>query len=249
MSLFDVSGKVACVTGANSGLGRAAATMLAEAGASVVGIARRASELEAWQKESKGKTAILPADLSETGTLAAIAEDSVKPFGPPDILVNAAGINTRQGADEVSIEGWDSTLALNLTAPFFLAKALVPAMKKCGWGRIVNVASLQSQRAFPNGISYGASKGGVVQLTRAMAEAWSRHGIMVNALAPGFFLTDLTAPVFEDESLSEHHARQTCVGRNGELADLEGPLLFLCSQASGYVTGQVLFVDGGYTAK
>jgi NAD(P)-dependent dehydrogenase (short-subunit alcohol dehydrogenase family) len=230
MSLFDVSGKVACVTGASSGLGRAAATMLAEAGASVVGIARRASELEAWQKESKGKTAILPADLSETGTLAAIAEDSAKPFGPPDILVNAAGINRRQAADEVTVDGWDSTLALNLTAPFFLAKALVPAMKKRGWGRIVNVASLQSQRAFPNGISYGASKGGVVQLTRA-------------------FPTDLTAPVFEDKSLSDRNARQTCIGRNGELADLEGPLLFLCSQASGYVTGQVLFVDGGYTAK
>ena len=138
---------------------------------------------------------------------------------------------------------------LNLAAPFFLAQAMVPAMRQRGWGRIVNFASLQSRRAFTGGLAYGASKGGVEQLTRAMAEAWSPHGITVNALAPGFFPTELTGPVFSDPALAARNAAQTCIGRNGELADLDGPLLFFCSQASGYVTGQTLFVDGGFTAK
>jgi NAD(P)-dependent dehydrogenase (short-subunit alcohol dehydrogenase family) len=122
-------------------------------------------------------------------------------------------------------------------------------MKAAGWGRIINIASLQSTRAFENGIAYGAAKGGIVQLTRAMAEAWSRHGIMANAIAPGFFPTELTAPVFGNAELASHHARNTAVGRNGELSDLRGPLLFFASDASGYVTGQTLPVDGGYTAK
>ena len=146
-------------------------------------------------------------------------------------------------------EGWDTTLNLNLAAPFFLAQAMVPAMKEKGWGRIINFASLQSRRAFPAGISYGASKGGVEQMTRAMAEAWSAHGIMANAVAPGFFRTELTGPVFADPVLAKRNADQTCIGRNGEPSDLDGPLMFFCSPASDYVTGQVLFVDGGFTAK
>ncbi|HIC65956.1 MAG TPA: SDR family oxidoreductase, partial [Paracoccus sp.] len=130
-----------------------------------------------------------------------------------------------------------------------LAQAMVPAMARRGWGRIVNFASLQSRRAFAGGISYGASKGGVEQLTRAMAEAWSGRGIMVNAVAPGFFRTELTGPVFADPERARRNAEQTCIGRNGEPADLDGPILFLCSDASGYVTGQTLFVDGGFSAK
>jgi NAD(P)-dependent dehydrogenase (short-subunit alcohol dehydrogenase family) len=108
---------------------------------------------------------------------------------------------------------------------------------------------LQSRRAFPGGLAYGASKGGVEQLTRAMAEAWSAFGITANALAPGFFPTELTGPVFSDPELAARNAAQTCIGRNGDLADLDGPLLFFCSEASAYVTGQTLFVDGGFTAK
>ena len=122
-------------------------------------------------------------------------------------------------------------------------------MRERRWGRIINFASLQSRRAFTNGIAYGASKGGVEQMTRAMAEAWSKDGINANALAPGFFPTELTGPVFADAKVSAKHAASTCIGRNGEMADIEGPLLFLASDASAYVTGQVLFVDGGYTAK
>ena len=146
-------------------------------------------------------------------------------------------------------ESWQTTLNINLSMPFFLAQALVPGMREKGWGRIINIASLQSARAFPNGIAYGASKGGVAQLTRAMAEAWSAHGITCNALAPGFFPTELTAAVFGDPTVASANAQRTCIGRNGRLEDLAGPAIFLASPASDYVTGQILFVDGGFTAK
>jgi len=247
--LFDVQGKVACVTGASSGLGRSAAALLAAAGAHVVGVARRSDQLEAWREETNGLTASVVADLSDRSSLVDISGQVAEAFGPPDILINAAGINTRQHADEVTAEGWDKTMNLNLSAPFFLAQAMVPAMKDKGWGRIINFASLQSRRAFENGISYGASKGGIEQLTRAMAEAWSCHGITANALAPGFFRTELTGPVFANSALAKHYADQTCMERNGEPSDLDGPLMFFCTNASDYVTGQVLFVDGGFTAK
>lgn len=248
-SLFDVSGKVACVTGASSGLGRRAATALVQAGASVVGVARRSADLEQWRREAGGQTAAVTADLADREALSAVAGNIAGPFGPPQILVHAAGINTRETADEVTPEGWDITLSLNLSLPFFLSQAFVPAMREKGWGRIVNFASLQSTRAFPGGIAYGASKGGIGQLTRAMAEAWSKDGINANAIGPGFFPTELTAAVFGDEERAKRNAAQTCVGRNGDLTDIDGPLLFLCSDASAYVTGQVLMVDGGFTAK
>ena len=247
--LFSVAGRIACVTGASSGLGRAAALLLARSGAKVIAVARRKDALSALQDEAGGNVYPLVTDLSATMHWSHLAQEIAKPFGQPDILVNAAGVNLRQQADAVTQDGWDQTIHLNLTVPFFLAQALVDGMKQSGRGRIVNFASLQSQRAFAGGIAYGASKGGVAQLTRAMAEAWSSQGVNVNALAPGFFPTELTGPVFADEEVRAHHARQTCIGRNGELEDLHGPLLFLCSDASAYVTGQTLSVDGGYTAK
>ncbi len=246
---FSVAGRVACVTGASSGIGRAMARVLAEAGAKVVGVARRAEALREWRGESGGETWAVTADLADPATMSAVAERVAAPFGPPDILLSAAGVNTRTHADDVALADWTMTLNLNLAQPFFLAQALVPAMKARGWGRVINIASLQSGRAFPNGLSYGASKGGVAQLTRAMAEAWSRHGITCNALAPGFFPTELSAPVFADPALAARNAAQTCIGRNGEMEDLIGPLLFLASPASDYVTGQILYVDGGFTAK
>ena len=137
----------------------------------------------------------------------------------------------------------------NLNVPFLVAQAFIGQMKAQKWGRIINIASLQSSRAFENGIAYGAAKGGISQLTRAMAEAWSMDGICANAIAPGFFPTELTQAVFENSELAAQHARNTAIGRNGNLEDLVGPLLFLASDASIYVTGQVLAVDGGYTAK
>lgn len=247
--IFDLAGKTACVTGASSGLGQVMADALVANGARVVGVARRKAALENWTAGRTGQAAFVVSDLGSVSDYAELAAAVSEPFGSPDILINAAGINLRQSADQVTHQGWQSTLDLNLTVPFFLAQALVPSMRKKNWGRIVNVASLQTYRAFANGIAYGASKAGVGQLTRAMAEAWSPHGIMANAVAPGFFKTELTGPVFANTDLAEHHARQTCIGRNGEPRDIAGPVVFLCSDAAGYVTGQILAVDGGYTAK
>lgn len=248
-SLFDLSGKVACVTGASSGLGQRAAVALAAAGARVVGVARRAEKLDALRADLGDRMAPVAADITDRAGMASLVDQINAPFGAPDIVVHAAGLNTRQVADDVTAEGWDQTLATNLSAPFFLSQALVPAMKEKGWGRIVNFASLQTTRAFPGGIAYGATKAGVGQLTRAMAEAWSPHGITANAIGPGFFPTELTAAVFDDPDRAARNAAQTCIGRNGRMEDLDGPLLFLCSDASAYVTGQVLMVDGGFTAK
>lgn len=247
--LFDLSGKVACVTGASSGLGRRAALALAGAGAQVVGVARRQSALDTLCDEIGAQAAGVAADVADRGTLPDLVAQVSAPFGAPDIVIHAAGVNTREVADDVTDAGWDQTLALNLSAPFFLSQAFVPAMRAKGWGRIVNFASLQTTRAFPGGIAYGASKGAIGQLTRAMAEAWSPHGITANAIGPGFFPTELTAAVFGDEARASRNAAQTCIGRNGRLEDIDGPVLFLCSDASAYVTGQVLMVDGGFTAK
>lgn len=245
----DLTGHIACVTGASSGLGRRAALVLSQAGAKVVTVARRADALAELAAEANGPVAVVAHDLADRNGLNELAERVTAPFGSPDILVHAAGINTRETADDVTPEGWDVTLNLNLAVPFFLSQKLVPGMRANGWGRIVNFTSLQSHRAFPGGLSYGASKGGVSQMTRAMAEAWSRDGIMVNAIGPGFFRTELTAAVFNDPERAARNAEQTCIGRNGELGDLDGPLLFFCSDACQYVTGQTLMVDGGFTAK
>ena len=249
---FNLSGRTACVTGASSGIGRALAEAMGGRGASVVCVARRTEQLEetvASITGSGGRAAAVPGDLGAVERVANIAEAASAPLGPIDILVNAAGINLRQHADDVTPEGWQQTLDINLSAPFFLAQALVPAMRERGWGRIINIASLQTERAMPNGVAYGATKAGIAQVTRAMAEAWSRDGITCNAIAPGFFPTELTAPVFGNEDLAARNAAQTCIGRNGVLEDLAGPCIFFASDASAYVTGQVLYVDGGFTAK
>ncbi|SFK86180.1 SDR family NAD(P)-dependent oxidoreductase [Shimia haliotis] len=248
-SLFNLQGRVALVTGASSGLGQRAAQVLHAAGAKVIAVARRQDKLRELIADLGEGSAFVAADIGDRAHLADLAKEVAKPLGAPDILVNAAGINTRQAADDVTRDGWDKTLELNLSAPFFLAQALVPDMKRRKWGRIVNFASLQTTRAFPAGIAYGSSKAAVGQLTRAMAEAWSATGITANAIGPGFFPTDLTKSVFGDADRAARNAAQTCIGRNGELNDLDGPLLFLCSEASRFVTGQVLMVDGGFTAK
>ena len=247
--LFDLTGRVACVTGASSGLGRRAAIVLAAAGARVVGVARRPDALQSLKAEIGDRAAMVAADVADRDAVDDLRDAVSAFFGPPDIVVHAAGINTREAADNVTKEGWDKTLSLNLSAPFFLSQALVPAMREKKWGRIVNFASLQTTRAFPGGIAYGASKAGIGQLTRAMAEAWSNDGINANAIGPGFFPTELTEAVFADPDRAARNAAQTCMNRNGRMEDMDGPLLFLCSDASSYVTGQTLMVDGGYTAK
>ena len=247
-ALFDLEGRVALVTGASSGIGREIAAALAQAGASVVLAARREAELEKARQEIGARAAIVAVDLSRRDALRDGARRAAAAFGDPDILVNAAGINIRKPLLEVTEADWDAVLGVNLDAPFFLAQALAPAMIAKRWGRIINVASLQSMRAFPMGAAYGASKGGVAQLTRALAEAFSRHGVNANAIAPGFFPTELTAPVVADPARWRRMAESTFIGRNGALEDIRGTAVYLASRASDYVTGQVIFVDGGFSA-
>lgn len=251
--LFDLDGRVALCTGGSSGIGLRMGHALARAGADVVLVGRNQEALTAatlqLQSISKAGVASIAADLLDRSILGDVVRQAGEHFGAPDILTNAAGINLREPADEISEESWDQTLGINLSTPFFLARHCVAGMKARGYGRIINVASLQSYRAFANSMAYGASKGGITQLTRAMAEAWSRDGIMANAIAPGFFPTELTRKVYENPELLEHNARMTAIGRNGELADLDGITVFLASAASSYITGQVIPVDGGFTAK
>jgi NAD(P)-dependent dehydrogenase (short-subunit alcohol dehydrogenase family) len=250
--LFDLTGRAALVTGGNSGIGLAMARALGLAGAGVVLAARRKGETDeavaALADEGVAAKAIL-VDLSKPDCAAVVA-DGLKRLGlTADILVNAAGINLRQPFMDVTADAFDLHMALHLRAPFLLTQVLAPRMAANGYGRVINLASLQSTRAFPNSAPYGAGKGGIVQLTRAIAEEWSRHGVTCNAIAPGFFPTPLTAPVFKDPERAAKNAAQTAIGRNGALEDLTGATVFLASAASAYITGQTLAVDGGFTAK
>ena len=250
-ALFSLADRVALVTGANSGIGRTIAEAYAAAGARVVLVARRAQELAAAREAivaAGGQAEALPCDLADRGALDRCAEAAPSFFGAPDILVNCAGVNIRKAMLELTADDWDRLMRVNLDAPFFLSQRLAPAMIARGWGRIVNIASLQSVRAFANSGAYGASKGGIMQLTRAQAEAWSAKGVNVNAIAPGFFATPLTHAVASDPVKWQANAARTFIGRNGELADLAGPAIFLASRASDYVTGQTIFVDGGFSA-
>ena len=254
--LFELNGRVALVTGGSSGIGRAIAYHLARAGAAVVHVAlpREEEALKEAVKEVEAlgaSAAYETCDVSNFDELPGLVERSSSHFGSPDILVNAAGVNLREPWEKISPESWNTTIAINLTAPFFLARLLVPSMRSKGWGKIINIGSLQSVRAFPNSVPYGASKGGVLQLTRAMAEAWSKDqsGITCNAIGPGFFKTGLTAPLYDDQKVIDALARQTIIGRNGEMSDLAGLTVFLASRASDYITGQMIFLDGGWSAK
>lgn len=249
--LFRVDGKVAFVTGGNSGIGRTMALTLAEMGARVVVLARNAGRIDETVRdiETLGtKSAGVDVDLADRASLAAGLSQASGHFGAPDILVNAAGINERPSMEDLNDDVWDRTMRLNLEAPFFLARALAPAMAGRGWGRILNLASLQSVRAVNRSGAYGVSKGGIAQLTRALAECWSPRGVNCNAIAPGFFPTPMTRAVFDDPARAAAMAARTMIGRNGVLEDLRGATAFLASRASDYVTGQILFVDGGFSA-
>ena len=250
--LFDLTDRRALVTGGSSGIGEAIAHALGAAGARVLLVSRSETELAASASSLRSRridATWLAADLADTDALRRVAAEAEQRLGGIDILVNAAGVNLRQPFAEVTPQSWQTQIALHLGAPFFLTQALAPGMAARGWGRILNIASLQSFRAFANSAPYGSGKGGVVQLTRAIAQEWGAQGITCNAIGPGFFPTALTAPVFADDALARRHAQQTCIGRNGELADLHGAAVFLCSDASRYVTGQTLMIDGGYTAR
>jgi NAD(P)-dependent dehydrogenase (short-subunit alcohol dehydrogenase family) len=249
--LFSLKGRTALVTGGNSGIGQAMATALGLAGARVILAARRLPELNQAAEQLRAQdidVLCLPSDLAQIAGAQETARAALA-LAPIDILVNAAGVNLREPFLKVTPESWQTQIHLHLSAPFFLTQALAPAMAERGWGRIINIASLQSYRAFGNSAPYGAGKGGIVQLTKAIAQEWSAKGINCNAIGPGFFPTQLTAPVFADPALAQKNAMQTCIGRNGELTDLYGLSVFLASDASSYITGQTILIDGGFTAK
>jgi NAD(P)-dependent dehydrogenase (short-subunit alcohol dehydrogenase family) len=249
--LFSLAGLVAVVTGGSSGIGEAMARALAGAGARVVLVARdesRLADAAAGMRGSGGSAAWVSADLAVRSEVSRAAAEAEAAFGAPDILVNCAGVNLRPPLGSLGIEDWDTTIAVNLTAPFLLGQWFGPVMAERGFGRIINVTSQQAQRAFANSGGYGASKGGLASLTRSQSEAWAASGVCCNSVCPGFVPTRLNAHVAADPSLSAALAARTMVGRNGSPADFAGVAVFLASRASDYVTGQTLFVDGGFSA-
>jgi NAD(P)-dependent dehydrogenase (short-subunit alcohol dehydrogenase family) len=249
--LFGLAGRTAVVTGGSSGIGRAMALALGRAGARIVVVARRPApmaEVVAELRAHGAEADAISADLADRTAVRALAHKIIEGYGDPDILVNSAAVNLRPPLGELTDDEWDLTLAANLTAPFLLGQVFGPAMARRGWGRIVNVVSQQAFRAYGNSGAYGAAKAGLVGLTRSQAEAWSPHGVCCNAIAPGVVHTPLTEAVFADPTKVSAHAGRTMIGRNGIPDDFAGSVVFLASDAGQAVTGQTLFVDGGYSA-
>jgi gluconate 5-dehydrogenase len=248
--LFSLDGRVAVVTGGSSGIGRAVAGALARAGAGVVVVARREEELAATVDELSAdgcRAAWVSADLSTRDGVRAAAEKAAEVFGEPDILVNSAGINLRPPMGEMGEEVWDTTMAVNLDAPYLLGQRFGPGMAARGFGRIIHITSQQAHRAFVQSGAYGVSKGALESLARSQAEAWSPHGVTCNTLVPGFVMTPLNARLSSDPEKVAALAARTMVGRNGLAEDFAGAAVFLASRASAYVTGQAIFVDGGFS--
>ena len=250
LSDFSLENKVALITGGTSGLGKMMALALAKAGAFVWIASSRDNADETLQaiKQQGSNGSFLQVDVTSSKGLENIVAEILQESSRIDILVNAAGINLRTSAEDLTLDEWQKTIDINLTAPFYLSQIVAESMKRNNWGRIINIASLQSLRAFDNSIPYGASKGGVMQLTRALAQAYSKDGILVNAIAPGFFRTNLTESLFQDPDKLKALANKTMMGRNGEEKDIFGISVFLCSDANSYVTGQTIFLDGGFSA-
>ncbi|WP_405835668.1 SDR family NAD(P)-dependent oxidoreductase [Streptomyces sp. NBC_01518] len=249
--LFALDGRVAVVTGGSSGIGRAAAGALARAGAQVVVVARREKELTATVDEltAEGcRAAWVSGDLGTRDGVRATAEAAAEVFGEPDILVNSAGINLRPPMGELSDEVWDTTMALNLEAPHLLGRRFGPGMAERGFGRVIHITSQQAHRAFAQSGAYGVSKGALESLARSQAEAWSPHGVTCNTLVPGFVMTPLNERLSSDPEMVRALAARTLIGRNGLAEDFAGAVVFLASRASAYVTGQSVFVDGGFSA-
>jgi NAD(P)-dependent dehydrogenase (short-subunit alcohol dehydrogenase family) len=248
--LFSLDGRVAVVTGGSSGIGEAMASALALAGAQVVIVARDPTRLSATCKslrEAGCAAAWVSADLSERDEVRRAASAVAASFGEPDILVNCAGVNLRPPLASLSEEHWDLMIEVNLTAPFLFGQRFGPQMATRGWGRIINVTSQQALHAFSNSGGYGASKGGLASLTRSQSEAWAPSGVRVNSVCPGFVPTALNREVASDPVRSAALAARTQIGRNGEPSDFAGVAVFLASAASDYITGQTIYVDGGFS--
>ena len=248
--LFSLRGRTALVTGGSSGIGYAMAEAIACAGARTVLLARREGPLrEAVERIAArgGEAHAVRADITDRARLAAAAEEAVGCVGEIDILVNCAANMYRPPLAELPTAQWDELFAANVDAPFLLGQRFGPRMAERGWGRIINVGSQQSISAFGRSGGYGAAKAAVAGLTRSQAEAWSASGVSVNTVIPGFVLTPLTAETARDEQRVADLAARHMVGRNGVPDDFRGAAVFLASEAARFVTGQMLFVDGGFS--
>jgi 2-deoxy-D-gluconate 3-dehydrogenase len=252
MRLFDLSGRVAIVTGGNRGIGLGMARGLAEAGAAVVLAARDAGRLAAAAKEIEGaggRAATVTFDAADAGSVRGVVDFAVERFGRLDALVANAGTNLRKPPQEFSLDEWRMLLDVNLTGPFLCAQAAYPVMKRAGGGKIIMIGSMSSLFGYAFAAPYGATKGGVVQLAKALATSWARDNIQVNAVLPGFIDTELTvAARAQVPGLEERVAARTPQGRWGRPADLAGVAVFLASAASDFITGVAIPVDGGYAA-
>jgi gluconate 5-dehydrogenase len=246
--LFDLSGQVAIVTGTSRGLGQLFATALAKAGADLVLTSRDRSTLASFEAEIKamGRRAVsLELDVKNQESIERMAADAEAAFGQIHILVNNAGCNVRKPALEVTWDDWNHVLDTNLRGSFFVAQAVARRMIANGYGRIVNIGSVTGVFGYAGLAPYGASRGGIRQLTMSLADDWGKHGVTVNCLAPGWFRTEQNKVLYEDKEWVEYLTDRIPVKRPGQPHDLDGAVVFLASEASRYVTGQTLLIDGG----
>jgi gluconate 5-dehydrogenase len=247
---FDLQGRVALVTGASRGLGQVFGRALARAGADLVVTARRKEDTDAFTAEVRalGRRAVgLSLDVRDQDSIRRMGEQAEAAFGRVDILVNNAGCNVRRPALEVSWEDWNTVLDTNLRGAFFVAQVVARGMVGRGYGRVVNIGSVTSVFGYAGLGPYCASRGGIKQLTMSLADEWGPHGVTVNCLAPGWFRTHQSEVLFQNEKWVAYLKDRIPLRRPGEPSDLEGAVVFLASDASRYVTGQTLLVDGGIT--
>jgi NAD(P)-dependent dehydrogenase (short-subunit alcohol dehydrogenase family) len=249
-NLFDLSGKVAVVTGTSRGLGQYFGRALAKAGADLVITSRDVSRLEPFKQEIEalGRRALpVKLDVLNEFDIAHMVRAAIDEYGKIDILVNNAGLNIRHPAVDFTWKEWDTVLNTNLKGAFFVAQAVGREMMKRKYGRIVNIGSCTCVFGMEGISPYCASRGGVLQMTRSLAAEWGRHGVTVNVLAPGWFKTAQNKVLYDNAKWVEYITDRIPLGRPGQPNDLDGTAIFLASDASAYVTGQIILVDGGFT--
>ena len=253
LELFRVDGRKALVTGGARGLGRIISTALAEAGADVVVNSRTLAECQKTADDiaraTGRKTHAIAADVTRAAEVSGLFAAAQAAIGPIDVLVNNAGVNIRGPAPQLTEKDWDAVVDVNLKAPFLCSREAMPGMTKRGWGRIINLGSVMSVIAMPDRAPYASAKAGVLGLTRVLALECAGKGVTVNAICPGPFATEMNRALLDDPAKYNAFIAKVPMGRWGELHEIAGAALFLASDASSYVTGSALFVDGGWTAQ